>query len=669
MCCEDDLLPAAVSEMLAGYRVRLAERGYDWGDDLGSRLVAALAAVMSYGRHTASARDRRRLRSAFSLDGADHGLDDWTELVDLALSALPDPLPSGVAVATRTGIRTRTPLPYVLDGVPLTYRLFTRGDGVAPLAVSDVVVDEDHLELDVDGHRVVAAVHAASGRMRLVADGSARWTVLDDRGGAWFPDNALHKYDYHGRPYFHGNDVTLTVPAGRLAVSVARGCEFRPVSTDVDVAADQEMSVQLSPERLYDAASLGWYGADLHVHMNYSGDLVCTPGDAARMQAGEGLHLMNLVAANCRTSLIYDREAFERFAGEDLPWTQDNSVARWGIEYRNDLLGHFTALDLPTPPTRYQTGHLRSEQPQDWPPNADAAAECRDSGATVSYTHPVLVGFDDGGPSEVFEDDHAHLPCARELVADAALGLVDSVDLTGAHLGHGTESTEYLYHRLLGCGLRLAATAGTDAMLSRSRSHVASNPPGWSRAYANLDGQPLTVDAWKAAMRDGRTFTTNGPWLEFDVDERGLGATVRLDVAGRVRARARVVGLGVETLEIVGPEGSISNVEVEPGIEQKEIAVDITVQEPMWLAAVARGGEHPAVLCPQTYAHTSPVWIEVDGESVARREDATWCIDWLNRFEALVRRVGRFPDVQQLDELVDVIDRAREFYRAIAETG
>ena len=28
--------------------------------------------------------------------------------------------------------------------------------------------------------------------------------------------------------------------------------------------------------------------------MNYSGDLVCTPGDAARMQLGEGLHLMNL---------------------------------------------------------------------------------------------------------------------------------------------------------------------------------------------------------------------------------------------------------------------------------------------------------------------------------------------------------------------------------------
>ena len=38
--------------------------------------------------------------------------------------------------------------------------------------------------------------------------------------------------------------------------------------------------------------------------MNYSGDLVCEPSQAAMMQLGEGLHLMNLVAANASGAYV-----------------------------------------------------------------------------------------------------------------------------------------------------------------------------------------------------------------------------------------------------------------------------------------------------------------------------------------------------------------------------
>ena len=97
----------------------------------------------------------------------------------------------------------------------------------------------------------------------------------------------------------------------------------------------------------------GWYGGDLHIHMNYSGDLICTPSDAARMQLGEGLHLANLVAANLGTSLVYDRDMLEQCAGTDLPWSTADAVAQMGVEYRNDLLGHVHALGPSGPPTRY----------------------------------------------------------------------------------------------------------------------------------------------------------------------------------------------------------------------------------------------------------------------------------------------------------------------------
>ncbi len=275
------------------------------------------------------------------------------------------------------------------------------------------------------------------------------------------------------------------MPAEPLHVVCTRGIEFERTELDVRPAAGETRIVECDPPRLFDPAAEGWYGGDLHIHMNYSGDLVCTPGDAARMQLGEGLHLANLVAANLSTSLVYDREMLEQFAGTDLPWSTDDAVARMGVEYRNDLLGHVHALGPSAPPTRYYAGHERSDHPEDWPPNKVACEEMQALGATVGYPHPAFTAFpDDGSTARFFENPRSVE--ARELVADAALGVVDSVDLISPF---DDEGAMFLYHRLLSCGLRLAATAGTDAFLSFSHGPgVASNPPaggGSTRTWAS----------------------------------------------------------------------------------------------------------------------------------------------------------------------------------------
>ncbi|HJW60661.1 MAG TPA: CehA/McbA family metallohydrolase, partial [Actinomycetota bacterium] len=310
---------------------------------------------------------------------------------------------------------------------------------------------------------------------------------MDDRGGAWFPEGRLRRWDFHDRPLFHGHDLELEVPAVPLTVTCARGMEFAAAEVALTPRAGATTEVELEPERLYETAARGWYGGDLHVHMNYSGDLVCGPDDAARMQLGEGLHLMSLVAGNLGQTRVYDRQAFEATVGDDLPWTTAERVARFAVEYRNDLLGHFHALGPTGRPARYHSGHEGSDEPFDWPANATACQEFRELGATVGYTHPVFSPLADGSPAGAFA--HPRSVEARELVADAALGLVDSVDLIGPS---DVEGTAVLYHHLLSCGLRLAATAGTDVWLSYSRGPLISNPPGWGRVYADLRGEPLS---------------------------------------------------------------------------------------------------------------------------------------------------------------------------------
>jgi hypothetical protein len=385
------------------------------------------------------------------------------------------------------------------------------------------------------------------------------------------------------------------------------------------------------------------------------------------MQHGEGLHLLNLVAGNFTTSLVYDRDLFERTAGTDLPWSRHGHVARMGVEYRNDLLGHVHALGPGGPPARYQTGHERSDHPDDWPPNAVACAELRGLGATVGYAHPATATFpDDWGTDRFFAEPRSVE--ARELVADAALGLVDSIDVISPfdHLG-----AAFLYHRLLSCGLRLAATAGTDVFLSFSRLPLASNPPGWGRVYAHLDGADLSVEAFQDAIRAGRTTVTNGPWLTLEVDGAGPGAVLDRAAGSTLAVVARVTGPGAETVELLGPDGALASSSIDGG-DRGEVRADLTLDGPLWIAAVARGSGHPDVLDNSVLAHTSPVYVDIGGTRVARAADARWCLGLLDTLEAFVAEHGHFAPAtrdERLGDLRAVLARAREFYRAVERSA
>lgn len=660
MCCEDlenDLLTTTEAAEVARYQRLLADRGFDWGReyDTALRLVLQLSSLCE--PEAGRTLTRRMLRE--QVKTSDPGF------VPVLLAAMPDPLPAKLAIVDDSGIRTRDPLPLVSTGRPLRYLVLdlTRANG-NPL-IRELMVSAENPCLTISGSSVRLADISVPGRLRLNAEADSRWTVTDERGGECFPDGSIRKFDYHRRPYFHGNRHILDVPAGRLSVCVARGCEFRPLELEVEVGPDDETVLDVSLTRLFDAADRGWYGGDLHVHQNYSGDSVCTAQDAAAMQVGEALHVMNLLAANANGSLVYDQAAFEGSLDNDLPWTDGARLARRGIEYRNDLLGHFHVFNMGSVPKHYHTGHVNSDAPLDWPPNAATASECRAAGAAVGYTHPVLGSMPGDDPGAVFSEDRLHLPEARELIVDAALGLVDSVDLAGPQ---DLRWTEALYHHLLGCGLRLAASAGSDVMLSHTRGPLRSNPPGWCRVYAQLGDTPLSAQTWQEALSAGRTFATNGPWLELTVSGAGPGSVLSCRPNEQLEVSARFVGLGVDRLELMWSDGLLAARDLTDGVEEGDVTVTIPTAQPQWIAAIARGGSHPATLGPQVYAHTSPVWIEIDGRAVAQAKDAAWCLDWLRHFEQCVRQHGKFSKADQLQDLLELVDQARQFYRQVSVT-
>lgn len=670
MCCQDEVvldLPPAVIEMMARYRRMRDEQGFGWGE-------LDIPEMFRWARFA-------RLGPVFAEFSAS---GDWAGAVRAAVGSA---VPAGL-VLVAVGA----------DGVPVVRtgpaRPVIRGATVQIDVVVDSAADRELLltvdgadvtipaggaglrTLDVDADAPVFAVVCGDARaevsdavvatpaaaLHLTSPHGARWSVTDATGGAWFADGVPRKWDSDDRPFFHTGPGTtsVAVPAGRLRVIAARGLEFERMEVTLDPAAGETVSVEYRSARRFDPSADGWYGGDLHVHLNYSGDHVLHPADAARMQRGEGLHLMHLTAGNFGGSLVYDAELLDGTAGTDL-WSDETMVARAGLEFRNDLLGHVHGLGLTAAPELRHTGHEGSDHPWDWPPNSVACATMQNLGAVTTYAHPAYSPLTD--PADLFAPYRTVE--ARELVADAALGVVDAVELVSCFDDRGAL---VLYHHLLSCGLRLAATAGTDTFLSFAHGPApASNPPGWGRVYAHLGAAGLSVEAFTDAVRRGRTMVTNGPWLTLDVDGQGPGAVLRARPGERLVVHGRVTGTGVERLVLYGPDGELA------ASTGDTLRHEVVVGDSgLWLAVAAHGDEDPHTVGAPVFAHTSPVYVDVEGRRVARAESARWCLGLLDGLQDLATEHGRFDPLrraEQLGDLVAVLDRARTFYDDVAMRG
>ncbi|WP_327085289.1 hypothetical protein OIE66_23345 [Nonomuraea sp. NBC_01738] len=422
--CADPMLPGTVEGALREYRDLLGEHGITWGEP-------EIAYVKLFARRRmlpAELKDRfwrkvlerliamhpgeplDRLSPHLSAPDYDEALRD-TLRGDLpahaaALRLTPEgPVLEGGPWVVLEGGHGLEPIPFLVDNrweAPATitvdgtvHEISGRGAWLTEITLAG--------EITLDGRPLDLAplrTTAPRSSLTLRAGSPCRWSVTLPSGQGWFPRGLPYRHDFHGRPYFHGDDLTLDVPALPLTVTAARGMEYGEARAELTPSPGVDHTVRLTPHRLYDAAARGWFGGDLHVHLNWAGDHVAAPREAAAAQHGEDLHVLNLLAGNVSGPRVYDREALTAWAGRDLPWSDATHVARMGAEYRNDLLGHAYAFGFTGVPALFHTGF---DGDDDWPPNATGLAALREMGALLGYSHPFGAELrDDDGPGVLF---------------------------------------------------------------------------------------------------------------------------------------------------------------------------------------------------------------------------------------------------------------------------
>ena len=224
------------------------------------------------------------------------------------------------------------------------------------------------------------------------------------------------------------------------------------------------------------------------------------------------------------------------------------------------------------------------------------------------------------------------VPLTYELPVDVALGKVDYLEVMGYsdHL-----ITSEIWYRLLNCGFRLPAAAGTDAFPNFASLR---GPPGLVRVFVHSG--TLDHQRWLAGVKAGRTFVTNAPLLEFSLAGRTMGDELRLP-AGSHRLTARVglrSNVPVDHLEIVGNGKVVATIPLRGARTTANDTVSIPVTASGWyvLRAYSDRAMLP-VLDLYPFASTSPIYVRVGDDPVRSAEDAAFFVQWIERLERFAR--------------------------------
>jgi hypothetical protein len=371
------------------------------------------------------------------------------------------------------------------------------------------------------------------------------------------------------------------LPRGDVLVDVARGFEYEPLRTRIDIQPGQrELTLRL--KRWTDLNAERWFSGDTHVHF------LSTQGAHLEAQ-GEDLNVVNLLQSQWGHLFTNTEE----FVGRPTVAPDGRTIVYCSQENRQHLLGHLTLLGLKEPvmpwcsdgPDEAELGGSLEVTLSDW---ADA---CHAQGGTVVIPHlPVPNG---------------------EPAALIATGRADAVEML-QHLNY----FHIEYYRYLNGGYRLPLVGGTDKM-------SADVPVGLYRTYVNIPAdEEFNYDNWCKYLRLGRTFLSGGPILKFTVNGAEVGDTIQLTGNGgmvEVHAEASST-LPIHTLQIVQEGNVVASTEELQGTTRLSLKTQLPIDHHTWLAARVSGPGYTKAI-PHfdgwkrgVMAHTSPIYVAVGGD-------------------------------------------------------
>ena len=429
--------------------------------------------------------------------------------------------------------------------------------------------------------------------------------------------------------YARSGRARIAVPSGHYRIFASRGLEWSLDSTELELVAGKEASWTARLDRELDTR--GWVGGDFHLHtLTHSGHGDANLEERVIALLGEGVEFAVATDHDHHTDYAPTMAALEVGAGE-LSAVTGNEVTT--------SIGHMNAFPLDPARTPVDSSLtdanelfrlIRAEK------NAFGVVP------VIQLNHPRWGGIDyftqtgldpatGTGAGERYSRDFDSIEILNENDGGGYLDpIADRVDTKG-----NTYSVLRDWFQLLNRGERYAAVGNSDSHTVQLT--IAGFPRNFVRSASDVPGEIEPAEI-ADAVREKRTFTTLGPFVEFSVEGVPMGGTVtardaHATLALRVQAaswidcdRVKVVVDGDVVATLPVPETRTplrleTSLELclargcerhDPGapFEPHDSWVALLVEGDDPLAPIVGGRNLPA----RPIAIANPVWIDGDGD-------------------------------------------------------
>ena len=210
-----------------------------------------------------------------------------------------------------------------------------------------------------------------------------------------------------------------------------------------------------------------------------------------------------------------------------------------------------------------------------------------------------------------------------------------------------------IYYRMLNAGIKLPASTGSDWFISSA-----------NRVYVHT-GAAFDYEQWIQALKDGRTFITNGPALSLSVQGEGPGTEIEAQPGQRLSTLVTWKShYPVTRAEVLFNGNVVAQESFSRGSVQGHLETDVTVASDGWVAARLSSYARDSFSQP-VFAHTSPVYVKAGADSPEKKAAALWFDDSIERSLEWVGTKGKFYTDAQRREVADLFRQGREVYRGM----
>lgn len=445
-------------------------------------------------------------------------------------------------------------------------------------------------------------------------------------------------------PFFYSDgQFEIAVPPGPTAVTLERGFEHPLVSKEITLEPGAVQAITLESGRFLDMKEQGWISGDTHIHwVENRWDVNEDIALLALVQRAEDLRVANnLTLYQWRPDPLGSFIKPDQYPMGPVPGhCNENYHIQMAEEYRNDnFYGHINLLNIKEliQPIATGRGSGGDETALDYPLNKTAIEECHSQGGISCEAHGL-------GPFE-----------RSSVIANVVSSLSDVLD----------QMDPPYYYRFLDCGFRIPLGNGSD--------HPA-RVAGCARVYVKVDG-PFSYEGWIDGLRQARSFTTSGPLLFLTVNGKDIGTRLNIAQGEEVEVHARAVSrYPIGVLQVVSNGGEVLR-EVQSSRTDAELRFTMPVDSSRWFVARCSQNEHFApIRTAETYhtarphiAHTSGIYVDVDGEPVFRKQAAEEWITLLKQLNDDIKARAVFANDAQRQEALDYIRDGIQQYEVLIE--